>query len=87
MLEYLLSVMATLYTNEPSYLPMNTIAILAILTILGGVATLLTGFNVTSPVIAQTPSGENTSMTGNLTGGNITGGNMTGLISSLPPSD
>jgi len=65
-----------------------TIAILAILTILGGVATLsVTGFTVISPVAAQAPTGDNTSMTGNMTGRNITGGNMTGLISSLPPSD
>jgi hypothetical protein len=67
---------------------MTTIGILAILAILGGVATLsVTGFSVISPTAAQTPTGDNTSMTGNMTGGNVTGGNMTGLISSLPPSD
>jgi hypothetical protein len=63
---------------------MTTIAILAILAILGGVATLLvTGFTVISPVDAQTPTGDNTTMTGNMTGGNVTGGNMTGSISSF----
>jgi hypothetical protein len=66
---------------------MTTIGILAISAILGGVATLsVIGFSVIS-VAAQTPTGDNTSMTGNMTGGNVTGGNMTGLISSLPPSD
>jgi hypothetical protein len=63
---------------------MTTVRILAILAILGGVATLsVTGFTVMGSVVAQTPTGDNTSMTGNMTGGNITGGNMTGLISSL----
>ena len=63
---------------------MTTIAILAILAILGGVATLsVTGFTVISPTAAQTPTGDNTSMTGNMTGGNATGGNMTGSISSF----
>jgi hypothetical protein len=76
--------MVILYTIELSYLPMTTIAILAILAILGGVATLLvTGFTVISPVDAQTPTGDNTTMTGNMTGGNVTGGNMTGSISSF----
>jgi hypothetical protein len=63
---------------------MTTIAILAILAILGGVATLsVTGFTVINPVAAQTPTGDNTTMTGNMTGDNVTGGNMTGSISSL----
>jgi hypothetical protein len=62
---------------------MTTIAILAILVILGGVATLsLAGFTVISSVAAQTPTGDNATMTGNMTGGNVTGGNMTGSISS-----
>jgi hypothetical protein len=76
--------MVILYTTELSYLPMTTIAILAILAILGGVATLsVTGFTVINPVAAQTPTGDNTTMTGNMTGDNVTGGNMTGSISSL----
>jgi hypothetical protein len=46
----------------------------------GGEATLsVTGFTVMGSVVAQTPTGDNTSMTGNMTGGNITGGNMTGI--------
>jgi hypothetical protein len=58
---------------------MTTIAILAILAILGGVATLsVTGFSVINPVAAQTPTDDNTTMSGNMTGGNMTGGNMTG---------
>jgi hypothetical protein len=76
--------LVTIYTPELAYLPMTTIAILAILAILGGVATLsVTGFTVISPTAAQTPTGDNTSMTGNMTGGNVTGGNMTGSISSF----
>ena len=67
---------------------MTTIAILAILAILGGVGTLsVTGFTVINPVVAQTPTGDNTTMTGNMTGnmtgGNVTGRNMTGSISSF----
>ena len=61
---------------------MNTIAILAISAIIAGATLPITGFTVTSPVAAQTPTGDNTSITGNMTGGNITGGNMTGSISS-----
>ena len=67
---------------------MITTAILTILIILGGMATLsVTGITVVSPMAAQTPTGDNTSMTGNMTGGNITGGNMTGSISSFVESD
>jgi hypothetical protein len=67
---------------------MTRITILATLAILGGVATLsLAGFSVISPVAAQTPTGDNTSMTGNTTGGNVTGGNMTGSISSFDESE
>jgi hypothetical protein len=61
--------MVILYTTELSYLPMTTIAILAILTILGVAALSVTGFSVVSPVAAQTPTGDNISMTGNMTGG------------------
>lgn len=62
---------------------MTTIAILAILAILGGVATLsVTGFTVMSPVVAQT-TGDNATMSGNMTGGNVTGGNMTGTSGSI----
>jgi hypothetical protein len=32
-------------------------------------------------VAAQTPTGDNTTMSGNMTGGNMTGENMTGKIS------
>jgi hypothetical protein len=38
-------------------------------------------------VAAQTPTGDNTSMTGNTTGGNVTRGNMTGSISSFDESE
>ena len=82
--------MVILYTTELAYLPMTTIAILAILAILGGVATLsVTGFTVINTVVAQ--MADNASMgnlsignntLGNMTGGNATGGNMTGSISS-----
>ena len=60
---------------------------LAISAIIAGTMLSITGFTVTSLVAAQTPTGDNTSMTGNMTDGNITGGNMTGLISSTPMSD
>jgi hypothetical protein len=40
---------------------MTTIAILAMVIILGGIATL--SVTVVSPVAAQTPTGDNTSMT------------------------
>jgi hypothetical protein len=56
---------------------MTTITILAILAILGGVATLsITGFTVIGSVVAQT-TGDNATMSGNMTGGNATGGNTT----------
>jgi hypothetical protein len=62
---------------------MTTIAILVILAILGGVATLpLAGFTVMSSVVAQT-TGDNTTMTGNMTGGNVTGGNTTETSGSI----
>ena len=63
---------------------MTTIAILAILAVLGGLS--VTGFSVINPVVAQAPTGDNTSMTGNMTGGNVTGSNMTGSISSTVES-
>jgi hypothetical protein len=70
---------------------MTTIAILAILAILGGVATLsITGFSVATPVVAQM-TGDNATISGNMTAGNATS-NMTGTsgsISSMPefPTD
>jgi hypothetical protein len=73
--------MVTLYISELSYLPMNTITILAVLAILSGVATLsMSGFTVIDTVVAQ--MADNATM-GNLTGGNATGGNMSGSISSV----
>jgi hypothetical protein len=73
----------TLYTSELSYPPMITIAILAILVTLGGIATLsLVGFTVMSSVVAQT-TGDNSTMSGNMTGGNATGGNMTETSGSI----
>jgi hypothetical protein len=69
--------MVTLYTSELSYPPMITIAVLAILAILGGVATLsVTGFTIMSSVVAQT-TGDNATTSGNMTGGNVTGSNTT----------
>ena len=61
---------------------MNTITILAMLVTLSGAMLAITGFNVTSPVAAQM-TGDNATMSGNMTGGNTTGGNTTGSISSL----
>jgi len=56
---------------------MTATAILAILVILGGVATLsVTAFTVMSSVVAQM-TGDNTTMSGNMTGGNVTGSNTT----------
>jgi hypothetical protein len=40
------------------------------------------GFSVIGSVVAQM-TGDNATMSGNMTGGNVTGGNMTGSISSL----
>jgi hypothetical protein len=62
---------------------MTTIGIFAVLVILTGVATLsTTGFTVINPVVAQT-TGDNTTMTGNMTGGNVTGGNTTEAVGSI----
>jgi hypothetical protein len=56
---------------------MTTIIILAMLSILVGVALSLSGFTVISSVDAQV-TGENATMSGNMTGGNMTDMNMTG---------
>jgi len=62
---------------------MTTIAILAILVILVGIATLsLVGFTVMSSVAAQT-TGDNATTSGNMTGGNVTGGNTTEAVGSI----
>jgi hypothetical protein len=79
--------MVTLYISEVSYPPMTTIATLALLAILVGATLSINEFSVMSSVDAQTPTGDNTSMTGNMTGGNVTGGNMTGSISSFDESE
>ena len=67
---------------------MNTITILAMLAILSGAILSITGLTVISSVDAQM-TGDNATMSGNMTGGNVTGGNMTGSISdeedSKPP--
>ena len=65
---------------------MNTIAILAMLAILAGATLSITGFTVISSVVAQT-TGDNATMSGNMTGGNVTGGNTTGSISSFDESE
>ena len=62
---------------------MTIIIILAILSILAGATLSVTGSTIISPTSAQTPTGDNASLTGNMTGGNVTGGNMTGSISSF----
>jgi hypothetical protein len=64
---------------------MNTITILAMLIILAGATLSITGFSVTSSVVAQM-TGDNATMSGNMTGGNVTGGNMTGSIVDCGPS-
>ena len=61
---------------------MITITILAMLVTLAGAILSITGFGVASSVAAQM-TGDNTTMSGNMTGGNVTGGNTTGSISSL----
>ena len=77
--------MVTLYISELSYLPMNTITILAVLAIFWGVATLsISGFSIINTVVAQ--MADNATMgnltSGNMTGGNVTEGNTTGSISA-----
>jgi hypothetical protein len=63
---------------------MTTITILAMLAILAGATLSITGFSVGSVVAQMT--GDNTTMSGNMTGGNVTGDNTTGSISSLDES-
>ena len=60
---------------------MNTITILAMLAILSGATLSITGLTVISSVDAQM-TGDNATMSGNMTGGNVTGDNTTGSISS-----
>jgi hypothetical protein len=60
---------------------MNTITILATLVILSGAMLAITGFSVASSVVAQM-TGDNATMSENLTGGNVTGSNTTGSISA-----
>jgi hypothetical protein len=61
---------------------MTTIAILAMLAILAGATLSITGFSVMSSVVAQT-TGDNATMSGNMTAGNATGGNTTGASGSI----
>jgi hypothetical protein len=61
---------------------MNTITILAMLAILSGATLSITGLTVISSVDAQM-TGDNATMSENMTGGNVTGGNTTGSISSF----
>ena len=56
------------------------------LAILAGATLSITGFTVISSVVAQT-TGDNATMSGNMTGGNVTGGNTTGSISSFDESE
>jgi hypothetical protein len=69
---------------------MNTITILAILAIISGVVTAISGFTVINSVVAQMADNANmgnltigNNTLGNMTGGNVTGGNTTGSISAL----
>jgi hypothetical protein len=64
---------------------MNTITMLAMLAIVSGATLSITGFSVMSSVVAQM-TGDNATMSGNMTGGNVTGGNMTGRIVDCGPS-
>ena len=46
----------------------------------------MAGFTVMSSVVAQEMTGDNATMSGNMTGGNVTGGNMTessGTVSDM----
>jgi hypothetical protein len=74
--------MVTLSISEFSYPPMTTVVILAMLAILVGATLSITGFSVVSSVDAQM-TGDNTTMSGNMTGGNATGGNMSGTSGSI----
>jgi hypothetical protein len=60
---------------------MTTITVLAMLAILVGSTLSITGFSVVSSIDAQM-TGDNATMSGNMTGGNATGDNMSGSISS-----
>jgi hypothetical protein len=59
---------------------------LVMLSILVGATLLMAVFTVMSSVAAQKMAGDNTTMSGKMTGENVTGGNTTGSISSLPQS-
>ena len=65
---------------------MNTITMLAMLAILSGATLSITGLTVISSVDAQM-TGDNATMSGNMTGGNVTGDNTTGSISSEGEED
>jgi hypothetical protein len=60
---------------------MNTITILPMLVILSGTLLAITGFSVASSVVAQM-TGDNTTMSENMTGGSVTGSNTTGTDSA-----
>jgi hypothetical protein len=65
---------------------MNTSTILAISAIFAGAILSITGFTVMSSVVAQEMTGDNATMSGNMTGGNVTGGNTTessGTVSDM----
>jgi hypothetical protein len=74
--------MVTLYISELSYPPMNAIAILEMLAILVGSTLSITGLSVVSSVDAQM-TGDNATVSENMTGGNATGGNMSGTSGSI----
>ncbi|MGI0002459.1 MAG: hypothetical protein ACRD42_05210 [Nitrososphaeraceae archaeon] len=65
---------------------MTTITIMAMLSILAGTTLSITGFSVISSAVAQM-TGDNATMSGNMTGGNVTGGNMTGTSGSISSFD
>jgi uncharacterized protein GlcG (DUF336 family) len=72
-----------LYTCEPSFLPMNTITILAISVILTGAAILsITGFSIISSVVAQTTGDNSATVPGNMTAGVITLNDAREIISA-----
>jgi len=60
---------------------MNTITILVMVVILSGAMLAITGFSVASSAVAQM-TGDNTTMSENMTGGNVTEDNTTGSISA-----
>jgi hypothetical protein len=61
---------------------MITIIILAILSILAGATLSMAGFTFMSSVVAQEMTGNNATLSGNMTGGNVTGDNTTGSVSA-----